>query len=141
MERIKVGQVKRIKPNLNNSIERVKVVPERIKVLPDRIYTGGYVKDKETGLLIRNGELYKYVDGCYFKCWPDGNLKDQKTETHCCWFGKITRLATQEELREVSVAVTKQMIKCFPGTYYDQETGARKAASNEDGMIINRKLI
>lgn len=143
--------MKRIRGN-NEPLKRIKAgsepicadasgIIERVKVKPDRVYNGGYVKDKETGLLIKNGELYKYIDGCYFKCWPDGNLKDQKTETHCCWFGKITKLASDDELRKVSMSVTRQMIKCFPGTYFDLTTGERKQASDEDGMIVNRKLI
>lgn len=137
--RIKPNQApKRIKPGgdkLKHSIDKKVVIPS------ERIYNGGMVKDQKTGMYWKDGEYYKKVDGCYLKCWPNGFLKDQKTPTHVCWFGRVHRRSTEEELRKASIAVITAMVKSFPEDYYD-ENGNRISQVDEDGcMIYKRKLI
>lgn len=114
---------------------------ERVKPKTERVYNGGFIKDEKTGMFFKKGEFYKLIDGCYFRCWEDGNIKDQRTDTHVCWFGKITRKATEEQLREAAIAVQKAMIRAFPEMYYDVKTGERVNPAGEDGLCIRRKLI
>lgn len=146
MVRIKAG-IPRVKAQPDKVVvERVKASKteekapsiERIKPKTERIYNGGFLKDSKTGMFIKDEEYYKLVDDCYFKCWPDGNIKDQKTETHVCWFGKITRKLTQEQSDAAALAIQKCMVKCFPEMYYNMETGERENKITEDGLYLER---
>jgi hypothetical protein len=147
MKRIKAGAqaITRVKTNPDKTVtveNHTESAPiERIKPKATRLYSGGFTKDPKTKMFLKGGEYYKLIDGCYFKAWPDGNIKDQKTATHVCWFGKITRKATQEELMAASMAIRKCMVKCFPEMYYNMETGERENQITEDGLYIQKTYV
>jgi len=151
MERIKAGSkaIARVKMDPDKTVTvRMKTKEitteaspiERIRPEATRIYSGGLIKDPKTGMFWKDGEFYKLADGCYFKAWPDGHLKDQRTETHVCWFGKVTRSSTEETKIRISRAIQLQMMKCFPEVFYDLDTGERRVF-NEDGSYYEHKLV
>jgi len=148
--RVKVeGEVKTVRIKAPESPKRVKVEAtapievERVKLGTQRVYNGGFVKDLKTGMLYRDGEFYRIVENCPFKCWPDGTLKDQKTETHVCWFGRIAKKPSDDDLRIASENIMRCMMRAFPELYYNLETGERenKATDHEGNMLFKHTIV
>ena len=148
MERVRAGNEKVSRVKAPESPKRIKAEAttpepvERVKKQTQRVYNGGFVKDDKTGMLYRDGEFYKIIDGCAFKCWPDGFVKDQKTDTHVCWFGQVKRKPTDEDLRIASMNIMKCMVKCFPELYYNMETGERENKTvDADGNMKYKRIL
>lgn len=143
------GEVKTVRIKATESPKRIKAEAttqaevERVKLSTQRVYNGGFVKDDKTGMLYRDGEFYRIMDGCPFKCWPDGMVKDQKTDTHTCWFGRISKKPTEEDLLIASKNIMKCMIKSFPELFYNLETGERenKMTDHEGNMRFKHTIV
>jgi hypothetical protein len=128
--------------NKQNAISRIRPgkTQKQDVVLGNRVYSGGMVKDQSTGMFWKDGQYYKKFDGCYFKCWPDGNIRDQKTSTHVCWFGKISRVPTEAEYKEVALIVQRAMMRIMPSEFFDEE-GRRISCVDAAGNFIYERIL
>jgi hypothetical protein len=66
------------------------------------------------------GKHFKLVDGVYLACFPSGYLKDQRTKTHICHYGRAfpSNPLSKEDDAALDAAIYKKMQECFPGSPY-----------------------
>jgi hypothetical protein len=72
--------------------------------------------------LDEKGCYWKKVDGVWLSCFPSGYLKDQKTETHTCHYGRAfpNKKLTDEERKKLDKAIFDRMEECFPNSSYQR---------------------